>query len=60
MVDLPDPELPTNAITAPAGASKLTLCITCFPSSYPNETSLNDILPLYGRNVPYKDEQTNL
>ena len=33
MVDLPEPDVPTNAITDPAGAEKLTFFNTSLPSS---------------------------
>ena len=38
MVDFPEPELPTNAVTDPEGTWKLILFNTSFPSSYAKET----------------------
>ena len=45
IVVLPDPELPTNAVTDPEGASKLISFTTSFPSSYEKETWSNLMSP---------------
>ena len=45
IVDLPEPEGPTRAVTVPGGAWKETPWRTSFPSSYANFTSSNTMSP---------------